>query len=234
MAVAHAVLHLMLCASMTHARAGTPMEVRLHARDHTGRQTFDRDFTFTSGESDSQTVEFDAPRGVFLMTLSAPKYNCGSQTFQVFIEGESRNMKVRLAPGMPPPRQPTLLVGTAPEAFLYETPTFVLLDKSIQCNKPVDSTLTEDIDSEYDPGSFHLWLYTTPEILARGSVQLAFQLTSTTGDYQYVRLKVPYPQPWGGWPYTVQFNLPEDMLDQLATQPKNVLLCPKIYETSGG
>ena len=142
-ALAHVILHLTFCSAMMHAPSGTPMDVHLHARDHTDRQTFDRALSFTSGgESSSQTAEFDAPRGVFLMTLNAPKYNCGAASYQVFIEGESRNMKATLTAGN--------------------------------------------------------------------------------------------PQPWGGWPYTLQFNLPEDILDNLATQPKNVLLCPKIYETSAG
>ena len=235
MALAHAVLHLTLCSAMMHAPSGAAMDVHLHATDHTTRQQYDRDFHFIHGTSPEQIAgEFNSPRGVFLVTLSAPKYNCGAQSFQVFLEDESRNIKETLATGMPQPRQPTLLVGTAPTAFLYEEPTFVLLDKSIDCNKPVDSTLTSDIVTEYDPGSFHLWLYPTPDVMSRTSVTLAFKLTSSTGDDQFVRLKFPYPNPWPGWPYTIQFNLPENILDGLATEPKNVLLCPHIYETSGG
>ncbi len=234
MAVAHAVLHLTLCSAMMHAPSGTTMDVKLHATDHTGRQTYDRSFSFQHGQSDQQTVEFDSPRGVFFMALTAPRYNCNAAGFQVFIDGESRNMNVTLAQGKPQVRQPTLLVGTAPAAFLYEQPTFVLLDKSIDCGKPVDSTLDANIESEYDPGSFHLWLYPTADIMRRGSVTLAFKVTSSTGDDQFVRLKFPYPRPWTGWPYTIQFNLPEGVMDELATEQKGILLCPKIYETSGG
>lgn len=234
MALAHAVLHLTLCSAMTHAPAGAPIDVKMHATDHTGRQTYDKNFSFPRGDSSEQTVEFDSPRGVFFMTFQAPKYNCNAAGFQGFIEDESRNMRVTLTQGKPQLRQPTLLLGTAPVAFLYEQPTFVLLDKSIECGKPVDSTLESDLETEYDPASFHLWLYPTPDIMRRGSVTLAFKLTSSTGDDQFVRLKFPYPRPWTGWPYTLQFNLPENILDELATEQKNVLLCPKIYETSGG
>lgn len=234
MALAHAVLHLTLCSAMAHSPAGTPFDVHLHATDSTQRQQYDRDFHFTHGESNQQTVELDSPRGVFLLTFTAPKFRCGAASFEVFIDGESRNMKETLAPGMPVPRHPTLLVGTAPAAFLYENPTFVLIDKSVGCNQPVDSTLDADMETEYDGGSYHLWLYPTPAIAARSSVTLAFKLTSTTGEDQFVRLKFPYPQPWHGWPYTLQFNLPENILDGLATEPKNVLLCPRIFETSAG
>ncbi|MBV8637192.1 MAG: hypothetical protein JO322_03845 [Candidatus Eremiobacteraeota bacterium] len=234
MAAAHIVLHLTLCNAMMHAPSGTPVEVKLHATDHTGRQTFDRSLAFARGDSGTQTVEFDAPRGVFRLTYNAPKFNCGASDYEVFLEDESRNMNITLAPGHPAPRQPTLLVGTAPQAFLFEQPTFVLLDKSIDCGKPVDSTLDADMETEYDPGSFHLKLYPTPDILRRGSVTLAFKVTASTGDDQFIRLKFPYPQPWGGWPFTIQFNLPEGILDQIATEQKGVLLCPKIYETSGG
>ncbi|HET9029281.1 MAG TPA: hypothetical protein VFN49_03820 [Candidatus Aquilonibacter sp.] len=234
MALAHAVLHLTLCSAMMHAPSGAPIDVRMHATDATGRQTYDRDFRFVRGASPEQTVEFDSPRGVFRLTFDAPKYGCGAASYEVFLEGESRNMKERLVEGHPRAREATLLVGTAPTAFLYEEPTFVLLDKSIACNQQVDGTLDADLRTEYDPGSYHLWLYPAPQILARGAVTVAFKLTSTTGEDQFVRLKFPYPAPWHGWPYTLQFNLPENMLDSLATEPKNVLLCPKIYETSGG
>ena len=234
MALAHAVLHLTMCSAMMHAPPGTPMSVHLHATDATQRQTYDRDFTFTKGESSEQTVDFDTPRGTFLMNYTVKKFDCGLSSYQVFLDGESRNMKETLLPGHPAPRHPTLIVGTAPQAFLFEEPTFVLLDKSIDCKMPVNSTLDAEMTSEYNADSFHLFLYPTPAIMARGSVTLAFKLTSTTGDDQFVRLKFPYPQPWHGWPYTLQFNLPEGILDELATEPKNVLLCPKIYETSGG
>jgi hypothetical protein len=234
MAMAHVALHLTLCSAMMHAPSGTTMDVKLHATDHTGRQTYDKNFSFQRGESNQQTVEFDSLRGVFFVSLQAPKYNCNAAGFQVFLEDESRNMNVTLTQGKPQVRQPTLLAGTAPTSFLYEQPTFVLLDKSIDCGKPVDSTLDADIETEYDSGSFHLWLYPTPDIIKRSSVTLAFKVTSSTGDDQYVRLKFPYPRPWGGWPYTLQFNLPEGVFDELATEAKGVLLCPKIYMTSGG
>ena len=218
-----------------HAPSGAPMDIHVHAIDHAGRQPYDTDLRFIRGTSPEQIAgEFNIPRGVYLVTLHAAKYDCSAQSYQVFLEDESRNIKETLQAGHPQARQPTLLVGTAPAAFLYEEPTFVLLDKSIECNKPVDTTLTSDIVSEYDPGSFHLWLYPTPDVISRTSVTLAFKLTSSTGDDQFVRLKYPYPVPWPGWPYTIQFNLPENILDGLATEPKNVLLCPRIYETSGG
>ncbi len=38
MAVAHIVLHLTLCNAMVHAPSGTPIDVKLHATDHTGRR----------------------------------------------------------------------------------------------------------------------------------------------------------------------------------------------------
>ncbi len=117
MAVAHAVLHLTLCSAMMHAPAGTPLDVKMHATDHTGRQQYDRTFTFARGDSEEQTVEFDSPRGVFFLSMTAPKYNCNAAGFQVFIEDESRNMRVTLTPGKPQVRQPTLLVGTAPPRF---------------------------------------------------------------------------------------------------------------------
>ena len=40
--------------------------------------------------------------------------------------------------------------------------------------------------------------------------------------------------PYTGWPATIQFNITEDMIDELATEKTGVLLCPKIWGTSAG
>jgi hypothetical protein len=39
---------------------------------------------------------------------------------------------------------------------------------------------------------------------------------------------------WEGWPSSIQFNVTEDMVDGLAGEATDTLLCPKLWETSAG
>jgi len=56
-------------------------------------------------------------------------------------------------------------------------------------------------------------------------------LRTPTHRYHYIRMPIPYPLPPSRWPSNVHFDVTEDMIDSLATQPTGVLLCPKIWET---
>lgn len=230
---AHVVMHLALCTAMIQAPNGTPMRITLHAQDRTGRLQWDRNWTVRHGQSREETVTFDAPYGTDRITISAPNYHCNAGDYLVFVPPHSRNIKETLRPGPPHWRHPTLLMGTAPQAFLYTQPTFVLLDAATKCKQEIDSTLPADIDVEYDPDSYYVSLYRMPN-QALSSALLALQVESSTGDEQYLNLKLRLPAPWAGWPDTIRMNLPEGMLDAVATLPKGVLLCPKLYRASSG
>ncbi len=232
-ALAHILMHLSLCTAMAHAPSGTHMQVELHAQDRTGRLTFDRQFTLTHEDSRTQTVEFDAPYGTYRVAITAPQYGCSAGDFLVFLPPHSRNIKETLVPGPPRWREQTILLGTAPQSFLYSEPTFVLLDAKTKCGQEIDSTQQSDIDVEYDPDSFYVKVYPMPGQQPNSSL-VALQIASSTGDYQYVSLRTTYPEPWAGWPYEYQFNLPQGVFDSLATMHKGVLLCPKLFKTSAG
>lgn len=232
-AVAHIVMHLSLCSAMAHSPSGTAMQVTMHAVDHTGRLTFDRNFSVVHGESDIETVDFDAPYGTYRVKISAPKFGCNAGDYLVIRPPHERNVKETLVQGPPTWPQPTILLGTAPQAFLYAQPTFVLLDAKTECGQEVDQTLPANITVEYDPDSFFVNIYRMPDQAPESRI-VALQISSATGDYQYVNLKVKYPDPWDGWPQQIQFNLHENALDGLATMDKGVLLCPKLYKTTAG
>ena len=87
---------------------------------------------------------------------------------------------------------------------------------------------------ERDRDGYYTWLYTDPQIDALGSVTVALRLGTTSGQFHYVRVPMQFPVPWGGWPNTIQFNVTEDQIDDLATDPTGVLLCPKLWRTSSG
>lgn len=232
-ALAHVVMHLSLCASMAHAPSGAPFHVTMHAQDRTGRLQWNREWTVPHGESDEVSVEFEAPQGMYRVSIAAPKYRCSAGDYLVFAADTNRNIKETLQPGPPQWREVTLLWGKAPQSFLYQQPGFVLLDSKTKCNAEVDKTLPADLTVEYDPSSFYIWLYRTPS-QPLNSALLAMKVESATGDDQYVSLKYNVPMPWDGWPVTIEMNLPEGVFDSLATDPKGVLLCPKLYKTSAG
>ena len=83
-----------------------------------------------------------------------------------------------------------------------------------------------------DQGAYYTWLYATPDLTARAPLTVALRLRTTTGLAHYVRLPVPFPPPWNGWPPSIHFNITEDMIDGLITEKTDTLLCPKLWETS--
>ena len=103
-------------------------------------------------------------------------------------------------------------------------PTFVLFDKAaVSCKKPIAQPLSEDIRIENDQDAYYVWLYPNPQS-APSSQQLAMRLKTPTHQYHYVRLPVPFPVPWTGWPSSIQFNVTEDMVDGLAGEATDTLL----------
>jgi hypothetical protein len=236
--LSHVFLHVALCSAILQQPPDTTvaMHVRMvYPMRHTGAVKFEQTYTFKR-ESDPQTVvEFDIEPGLYALEIDAPKYGCSSRDFLELLTDHNRTVKETLVAGVPPLEPVLLLEGAAPLSFQSVKPTFVLLDKSVACNKPVGTPVSSHIVVENDLDGYYVWLYfdsvTDPE---PGSVVLAFRLATSTGLFHYVRLKVPFPQPWGGWPSTVRFDVTEEMIDGLSTEKTDTLLCPKLWQTSAG
>jgi hypothetical protein len=130
------------------------------------------------------------------------------------------------------PRPVQLMNGTAPISFLYVKPTFVLFDKSVTCGGAVAPPVPASIDLEYDQGSYYAWLRPDASLEARGPLVVALRLRTPTGSAHYVRIPMTYPTAWGGWPGDVNLDVTEDMIDGLATEKVDTLLCLKFWETS--
>lgn len=177
-------------------------------------------------------IEFDVPRGVYRVLVEAPKEHCSVTDFLDFLPGGNRTILETLADGEPATPPPvTLLDGTAPISFLYVKPTFVLLDPSVACNAPIATTVPSRVNVEYDQGSYHAWLYDDAALDKNGPYTVALRLRTPTSTAHYVRLPFPFPTAWSGFPGHVQMNVSEDMLDGIATDKVDTLLCPKLWET---
>ncbi|MBV9027772.1 MAG: hypothetical protein JO311_04095 [Candidatus Eremiobacteraeota bacterium] len=234
--LAHVVLHLGLCQAIGRAPAAATLAVRVHLTDHTGRMHVDHVYRLQRGEDPEAVIEFDSTFGIYRLDVEVPKYRCSATDYLFFIAGANRTITEQLhdAPAPPPPK-PMLLSGTAPQSFLYVQPTFVLFDKrAVACDKPIPEALPSNIVVENDQDGYYAWLYPEPSTAASSPAQLALRLRTTTHQYHYVRIPIPYPVPWGGWPESIQFNVTQDMVDDLAGKPVNTLLCPKLWRTSAG
>jgi len=113
-------------------------------------------------------------------------------------------------------------------------PTFVLFDKrAVACGKPIAQPLNSHIVVENDQDAYYAWFYNDVEN-AGVPQQLALRLRTPTHQFHYVRIPVAFPIPWGGWPSSIQFNVTQEMVDSLAGEPVDTLLCPRLWRTSAG
>jgi hypothetical protein len=233
--LAHVILHLGFCNAIARTAPETTIALRVRLADRIGRLQVDRVYRVERGDEGQAVVEFDSAFGIYSLDVAAPKYGCSASDYLFFIAGFDRSVSEKLAdvPGLSPPK-PVLLSGTAPQSFLYVQPTFVLFEKSqVACNKPLPEPLTANVTVENDQDSYYAWFY--PDTSASpGSQQLALRLRTPTHQYHYVRVPIPFPIPWTGWPTSIQFNVTEDMVDALAGDPTDTLLCPKLWRTSAG
>ena len=232
--LAHVILHAGFCSAMLRAPAGSPIALHVHLADRSGRVQVDRTYRIVRGDDQEAVLEFDSAFGTYRLDVGAPKYGCTATDYLFFITEHGRSISERLSnPPAPPPR-PVLLSGTAPQSFLYVQPAFVLFDKNaVGCNKPIPQPLPSNAIVENDQDAYYVWLYSDPGT-PPGSQQLALRLRTPTHQYHYVRVPVPFPIPWGGWPSSITLNVTEDMVDGLASEPVNTLLCPKMWRTSAG
>jgi hypothetical protein len=232
--LSHVVLHLAFCNAISRAPSSARVAMRVGVYDRIGRPQIQRTVRFVRGEYTEAPVEFDLSQGVYRLQVSVPAYDCNAIDYLGLIADHTRNVNEQLVDGAAPQPHPMLLEGTAPQSFLYVHPTFVLFNKSTQCNTPVGDQLNARTVIENDEDAYYVWLYSNPQIDALGSVTLALRLATSTGEYHYVRVKLPFPRPWLGWPQDVRLDVPEGWLDVLAGQPVDTLLCPRLFETSAG
>lgn len=230
---AHVILHVALCAAMARAKSDATFAVAVRIVDRRSVTRFARAFRIERGDDDNpKVVEFDAPQGVYRMDVAVAQYGCGASQYVAFLPDLTRSMAVSLASEPASPSQPLLIDGASPPSFSYVQPAFVLFDKSaVACNKPVGEPIPFEVDVENDQDAYYASLYADSSLAARGPLQLALRLRTPTHQYHYVRVPIPFPMPWGGWPSNVRFDVTQDEIDGLASQPVDTLLCLHLWET---
>ena len=232
--LSHIFLHIVFCGAIARAPSGATIPMHVSMTYHNGVAALDKVYNVTHDGNDA-VIEFDVPAGVYRLIVDAPKYACSRIDYLHVLDGLNRNVTETLADPPPPPQaNVSLFDGAAPASFSYLKPTFVFFESGLTCNQPITSPVAVRSNVEYDPGSYHLWLYSDPALLAKGPLVAALRIPTTTGTAHYLRVKLPFPTPWYGWPGSYQLDIKEDIIDIYATAKVDVLLCPKIFETSVG
>jgi hypothetical protein len=229
----HIFLHVGLCNAVAKADPDTTIAMHVVMAYRVGGNEIDKVVKFTRGYDTQTVVEFDIPRNTYQLQLSVPKYGCSATDFVDVLTEHDRTITEALEDGPQAPVKPSVILdGAAPTSFLYLKPTFALFDKGLACNQPIQAPLASHIDVEYDQGAYYVWLYSDPALDAHAPVVVALKLRTPTGLAHYVHLPIPFPLPWGGWPSTIRFDVTEDMVDTLATEKTDTLLCPKLWSSS--
>lgn len=233
--LAHVILHAGFCSAIARLKPEAPLEIRVRLADRTGRVDFDRTFRVERGDGSEAIVEFDSAQGTFRLDALAPKYGCSVTDYLALIPDHTRSVVVQLDASPPSPQTPVLLFGDAPQTMLYANPTFVFFDKSaVACGKPIAAPLPTHVDVENDQDSYYAWLYNDDQTRRPDTELLALRLQTPTHQHHYVRIPLPFPAPLTRWPGSIHFDISEDMIDELATEPIDTLLCPKMWRTSAG
>jgi hypothetical protein len=233
--LSHIFLHVALCNAVARAAPETQIDMRVRMSYRVGGDEIDKTVRFARGTAEQTVVEFDIRRSMYRLQLDVPKFACGASDFVDVLADANRTVSETLGDGAPAAPAPVVIFdGTAPISFVYLKPTFAVFDASTVCGKPITAPLPAKFEVEYDQGGYYVKLHADPSFAGRGPLVVALKLRTTTGLAHYVHLPVPFPQTWGGWPGSVQFDITEDMVDDLATEKTDTLLCPKMWGTNAG
>src|SRR6185312_8292326 len=233
--LAHVILHAGFCSAIARLKPDATVAIRVRLSDRTGRATLDRTFRVDRGDGSEAVVEFDSARGVYRLDAAALRYGCSAVAYLALMPDHVRSVTMALDSLAASPTAPVILFGDAPQAMLYANPTYVLFDKAaVACGKPIAAPLPTHVDVENDQDSYYAWLYNDDPSRQPGTEVLALRLQTPTHQHHYVRIPLPFPAPPGPWPGSIHLDVSEGMIDELATEPIDTLLCPKMWRTSAG
>jgi hypothetical protein len=227
--LAHVILHLTLCGAIARANPEAAFPLHVCLVDRAAIVRFDRTLRIVRGDDNVKLVEFDSPPGIYRLDLDSPPYKCTGSEFVAYMPDVTRNMSMTLNDGPTTPPVPILFQGLAPTSFLYAKPTFVLIDKSVACGKPIGTLVPSNVTVENNDDAY----YASMQVDQKSApATIALQLQTPTHQHHYVRIPAfTYPPPAYPWPGDIHFDVTQDEIDDLATQPVDTLLCLRLWET---
>ena len=228
----HIVLHLVLC---TGARHGAAPVNAIHVAlvNRIGNAAVDRTIAIPGDNPFDTIVDFDAPRGLFLLRVNQAKSACGAQQFVLLSPEANRSIPMTLLPrGLQnAPRVPTLFNGATPLGFDYAEPTVVLVSGSVGCDKPIGEILPVESVTENDPDGYYVAIFTYTSVDALPP-KIALRLTDNGGGYHYVRMNIPFSKPGQLWPNSATFDVDTGLIAEVLEKPEDTYLCLKLLRGS--
>ncbi len=235
MALSHIVLHAALCNAALRLKPESQLALHVVVSDRINRDTLDQTFHVVRENGNEAVVEFDIPWGTYRATLDMKlaHANCGAIKYFGVISDHNRVLGVSMEQGRPQNMVPALVMGTAPFAFSYVSPTVVAFDASTACNAQVSDPLDAAIVTENDEDGYYASIFLNPTLAQHYPAVVAVRLTDSHAGFHYIRVpaKILRYVGRGSWPSTVTLNANEDLIDYVADKPEDTLLCPKMYQT---
>jgi len=231
--VSQVVFHLALCRAAVSASANAstvPMHVVV--RYDAGLPFIDKVLQAPLGSNGDATVELGLPRGHEFVSISQPASGCGARDLVTILPDHGRRIEETLTAGNDAKPLPAFeMSGTASLSFLATTkPTLVAFPTGLACDAAAPPVLPIDVNVTYDGGAYYLSML-DDRALTTDQPVLALSLHTPSGRPHYVRLPATLATRGHGI-VSITMNVTDDMVDGMATEPQNVLLCPKIWETS--
>lgn len=229
--LSHVILHLGLCAPIERLPDTASFTARVRLINRVGQVPFQRTFRVERGDENVAIVEFDAPWGIYHLTIDVPKYACSADDYIAFRPNDSRSIPETLAVGPSGAQVPILLDGAAPPSFFYAKPTFVVFNAATTtCNKPIGAPLPLDLAVQEESDAYYASLFPQPPTPPNVTPLLALRLQTPTHQYHYIHL--PITLAWSRWPSSVELDVTQAMIEGIAEMPTGTLLCPHLWETS--
>lgn len=233
--LSHIVLHVALCKSVARPAQETPIPIHAVMAYRIRKPEMDEVFRVVRESPAVGTLEFDAPQGVYRLSVDVPHKNCSGTDYVVVLPDHDRQLTIKLSPGRSDrPVARAFVAGDAAGIPMYLEPTIVLFGRGLACNAPVTKPIGERVDLELGSGAYYTAIYSNAAMADPKSRVVAVRLTDTGGGYHYVRIPTIFPQAANDWPTYERFNLSMDIADLTAGKPEDTLLCPRLYKTSVG
>ncbi|MDQ6823694.1 MAG: hypothetical protein M3Z07_04280 [Candidatus Eremiobacteraeota bacterium] len=233
--LSHIVLHVALCKSVARISQETPVSIHAVMAYRIRKPEMDEVFRVVRESPAVGTLEFDAPQGVYRLSVDVPHKNCSGTDYVVVLPDHDRQLSLKLSPGRSALAAARAFVaGDAAGIPSYLEPTIVLFGRGLACNATVTRPTNERVDLEFGSGAYYAAIYSEAAMSDSKSRVVALRLTDTGGGYHYVRIPTAFPRASNDWPSFERFNLTMDIAELTAGKPEDTLLCPHLFRTSVG
>jgi len=153
-ALSHIVLHVALCKSVAGIAQEKPVPIHAVMAYRIRKPEMDQVFNTVRESAAVGTIEFDAPQGVYRLSVDIPRYNCSGTAYVVVLPEHDRELSLKLSPGRSQlPAAPAFLAGDAAGIPMYLEPSIELFARGLACNAPVGhpSKAASILNSEVEP-----------------------------------------------------------------------------------